>query len=223
MSDAAVDRPLVAVRDQTIDQLILNSGHGKLSLVAFERRLDLALEADEHTQLVELTADLDVDPESDPTYAARKREYLFGVDPEQEESDEHEYMITALGGTERGGSWTVPGELRVLNLLGGTDIDFCDATFSNRRTRVKLLSVMGGVDIQVPEGVNVNVRAFCLLGGLSNKARGRHDPEAPTLIIEGLVLLGGVDVSVKVRRKSTRERLLRFADEIRAMFDDLGV
>lgn len=162
MSVAAVDRPIDAVREQTIDQLILNYGHGKLSLVAFERRLDLALEADEQTQLVELTADLH--PESDPTYAARKREYLFGVDPEQEESDEHEYMITALGGTERGGSWTVPGELRVLNLLGGTDIDFCDATFSNRRTRVKLLSVMGGVDIQVPEGVNVNVRAFCLLG-----------------------------------------------------------
>ncbi|MCC5885355.1 MAG: DUF1707 and DUF2154 domain-containing protein [Gammaproteobacteria bacterium] len=220
MPVAAVDRPIDAVREQTIDQLILNYGHDKLSLAAFERRLEAALDATEASQMVELTADLDL--QSDPTYAAKKRKHLFGVDAEQE-ADDAEYLITFMGGTERNGPWTVPSELRVLTFMGGTDIDFCDATFSNRVTRVKLACVMGGVDIKVPEGVNVSVKAFCFLGGVGNKARGRHDPDAPTLIIEGLVLLGGVDVKVKIQKKSTKERLLRFADDIRAMFDELGV
>ena len=220
MPVAAVDRPIDAVREQTIDQLILNYGHDKLSLAAFERRLEAALDATEQAQLVELTADLDL--QSDPTYAAKKRKHLFGVDS-SEESKDTEYLINALSGTERSGPWTVPSELRVFNLMGGTDIDFCDATFSNRVTRVKMLCIMGGMDIKVPEGVNVSVQAFCLLGGVGNKARGRHDPDAPTLIIEGLVLLGGVDIKVKVKKKSTKERLLRFADDIRAMFDELGV
>ena len=39
------DRPLTAVREETIDRLIVNYGHGKLSLEAFERRLDEALDA----------------------------------------------------------------------------------------------------------------------------------------------------------------------------------
>lgn len=220
MPVAAVDRPIDAVREQTIDQLILNYGHDRLSLAAFERRLETALDATEQAQLVALTADLDL--QSDPTYAAKKRKHLFGVESEQA-SDDAEYVITLLGGTERTGPWTVPSELRILTVMGGTDIDFCDATFSHRVTRVKVYCVMGGVDIKVPEGVNVSTKAFCILGGVGNKARGRHDPDAPTVIIEGLVLLGGVDVKVKIQKKSTKERLLRFADEIRAMFDELGV
>lgn len=220
MSVAAVDRPIDAVREQTIDQLILNYGHDKLSLAAFERRLEAALDATEQTQLLELTADLDL--QSDPAYAEKKRKHLFGVDAEQAQ-DDTEHLVTVMSGTERAGPWTVPSELCVWNLMGGTDLDFCDATFSARVTRVKMLCVMGGVDIKVPEGVNVTVKAFCFLGGVGNRARGRHDPDAPTLIIEGLVLLGGVDVKVAVQRRSTKDRLMRFADDIRAMFDDLGV
>ena len=222
MPVAAVDRPIDAVREQTIDQLILNYGHDKLSLAAFERRLEAALDATEQSELVALTADLDL--QSDPTYSAKKRKHLFGVDVDvEEEPEDIEYMIDVLSGVDRSGPWTVPSELRVFNLMGGTDIDFSDATFSHRVTRVKVLCVMGGVDIKVPEGVNVTAKAFCILGGVGNKARGRHDPDAPTLIIEGLVLLGGVDIKVKVKKKSTKERLLRFADDVRAMFDELGV
>lgn len=220
MSVVAVDRPIDAVREQTIDQLILNYGHDKLSLAAFERRLEVALDATEQAQLLELTADLDL--QSDPAYAEKKRRHLFGVEAEEKPEDT-EHVVTILGGTERSGPWTVPSELCVWNLMGGTDLDFCDATFSNRVTRVKMLCVMGGVDIKVPEGINVTVKAFCVLGGVANKARGRHDPDAPTLIIEGLVLLGGVDVKVAVQRKSTKERLMHFADDVRAMFDNLGV
>jgi len=42
------DRPIDALREQTVDQLIMNYGHGKLSREAFERRLDEALDSKSH-------------------------------------------------------------------------------------------------------------------------------------------------------------------------------
>jgi len=45
MSVAPQDRPIDALREETVDQLIMNYGHGKLSRAAFERRLDEALDA----------------------------------------------------------------------------------------------------------------------------------------------------------------------------------
>ena len=60
MPVVAQDRPINALREEAIDQLIMNYGHGKLSLEAFERRLDRALDAKSHDEILELTADLDL-------------------------------------------------------------------------------------------------------------------------------------------------------------------
>ena len=55
MPVAPQDRPLASLREETIDRLIVNYGHGKLSLEAFERRLDQALDAQTHDRLLALT------------------------------------------------------------------------------------------------------------------------------------------------------------------------
>ena len=70
------DRPLDAVREETIDRLIVNYGHGKLSLEAFERRLDQALDAKSADALVALTNDLEL--QVDRQYAQQKRAE-FGI------------------------------------------------------------------------------------------------------------------------------------------------
>lgn len=55
MPAAAEDRPIDALREETVARLIMNYGHGKLSREAFERRLDSALAAKSHDQLIALT------------------------------------------------------------------------------------------------------------------------------------------------------------------------
>lgn len=67
----AQDRPLHALRTEAIDRLIMNYGHGRLSLEAFERRLDEALDAENHQTLEALTADLDL--EVDERFIAQKK------------------------------------------------------------------------------------------------------------------------------------------------------
>lgn len=208
------DRPLDALRDETVDQLIMNYGHGRLSLDAFQRRLDQAFDATDQADLTSLTSDLDL--QVDPGFVESKREELAFHYQAAESPLGVDYVVNILSGSDRSGEWTAANEIRILTLLGGTKLDFTNARFSGRTTTIRVLCVCGGVDIFVPEGASITVRTFNIMGGVSNKAPTTLDPSAPRIIVEGLVLMGGLNVKVK---KTMRERMLEFADGLRTRFE----
>ena len=216
MPVAAQDRPIEAVRRETIDQLILNYGHGKLSLAAFERRLETAMDAKSHDALLELTKDLEV--LTDPGYAQKKHAELGAqVDENLDDVDEEEWMVHVFGGSNRKSSWNVPRRIKMINVFGGCDLDFTQATFAARKTRIIMLCLFGGATLYVPEGVRAISKAVCIFGGINNRAPATTDPNAPTLVIEGLVLFGGVDIKLK---KSFKKRYIEFAESVRGMFGE---
>jgi hypothetical protein len=56
---------------------------------------------------------------------------------------------------------------------------------------------MGGVDMRIPDDWRVTVRGTPVMGAFENKTRpGKSDDESqkPHLIIEGMVLMGGVEI-----------------------------
>lgn len=212
-----LDQPLDKLRDDTVDQLIMNYGHGRLSLEAFQRRLDEAFDARDQSQLMELTRDLELTVDSG--YVEKKREELEFQYADDGEVDDVEYIVDVFGGSDRGGLWTAPRELRIFTLFGGSNVDFSEARFSSQLTRVRMLCLFGGVDIFVPEGINTTVRVFSIFGGVSNKAPSTTDRHAPRLLIEGLVIFGGGDVKLK---RTFRERLMEFADNLRGFFTAPG-
>ena len=212
MPVVAQDRPINALREEAIDQLIMNYGHGKLSLEAFERRLDRALDAKSHDEILELTADLDLI--ADKTYTEKKRAEL-GLAADDAPPAPVEHIVHVFGGGNRGGSWTVAKEIHMVNVFGGGEIDFTAARFSARETRIKLLCLFGGATFYVPENVNTVSKAVCLFGGIDNRGPSGYDKDAPTLVIDGLVLFGGARVRIK---KSLKERWLQFAGAVREMF-----
>jgi hypothetical protein len=212
------DRPLNSLREETVDQLIMNYGHGKLSLEAFERRLDQALDAKSHDSLLSLTQDLDL--VADKTYTEQKKAEL-GIPTasqyaeQMDDTGDTDHMINIFGGTNRSGAWNVPSRINMLNIFGGADLDFSDARFTSRTTRITLFCVFGGANFYVRDGINTVSKALCIFGGIDNRAPSTNDRDAPTLLIQGLVLFGGARIKV---RKTARERLLEFADSIRNMF-----
>lgn len=214
----AEDKPLEALRTVTVDRLILNYGHGELSLEAFERRLDRALDAKSHDVLIALTEDLEEYP--DERVAERERAAL-GLRAEAPRSSsisrdvEVEHMIHVFSGTHRRGSWTVPEEIRMLHVFGGAELDFSEARFSASTTRIKMLFLFGGVKLYVPEGVNAVSKALCVFGGVDNRVPASSDPDAPTLILEGLLLFGGAHVRLK---RTLRQRLLELGETLRNAF-----
>jgi len=210
------DRPIDALREETVDQLIMNYGHGKLSREAFERRLDEALDTKSHDKLVELTHDLDL--KTDKQYATQKKAEL-GIRMEEHpaaDADDVEYMINIFGGTHRRGVWDVPREIRLINIFGGAELDFSDARFSAQTTHVTMLCLFGGASFRVHERMRTVSKAVCIFGGIDNRAPATTDPNAPTLWIQGLALFGGADIRVK---KTPKQRLQEFAHTLKEMFD----
>jgi DUF1707 SHOCT-like domain len=211
MPVALQDRPLRALREETIDQLIVNYGHGKLSLEAFERRLDAAFDAVSHDELLELTADLDLKP--DKQYADDKRAEL-GI-PVDGDGRDVEHLLHIFGGTHRRGVWDVAREIRMVNIFGGGDLDFSEARFAARTTRIKMLCIFGGATLHVPEGMNTISRALCIFGGVTNRTPPNDGADAPTIIVEGLMLFGGAEIKIK---KTFKKRCMEFADTLKGLF-----
>lgn len=212
MPPDAQDRPLDTLREETIDLLIVNFGHGRLSREALERRLDVALDAQDHATLVDLARDLD--PSIDPAYLQKKREQQR-PDLARTTTGEVKYLVSVFGGAKRAGQWVVPEELRVINLFGGTRIDLSSAQIAAGSVRIRLLCLFGGVEIFVPDQANVTVEAFCIFGGIGDRSRGSLDPQAVRILVDGLVLFGGAEIKV---RKRMRQRLLELAEGTRRMF-----
>lgn len=206
------DRPIETVREEVIDQLIMNYSHGKLSYEAFERRLDVAMASQSNQEIADLAKDLDLNVNTD--YQEKKqRNFYANVSPN--ENDNIEYLVNIFGGSDRSGAWAVPKEIRTISIFGGCDIDFSEATFSHARTTVRVFCLFGGDDIYVPENINVVSKAFCIFGGVDNKAPSVADRNAPTIIVEGLCIFGGIDIKLKL---TIKEKFVAFADSMKKMF-----
>ena len=209
------DRPIDTLREETVDQLIMNYGHGKLSREAFERRLDEALDTKSHERLIELTEDLDL--RADRQYTAQKKAELgIRVDPSARAGEEADTIVNVFAGHNRRGAWDVPRALRMVNVFGGCELDFTDARFSAEMTYITVFCLFGGVNIRVRDGMRTISKALCIFGGVDNRGGTTLDPNAPLLVIDGFCLFGGVDIRVK---KTPKERLYEFADQLRTMFD----
>jgi hypothetical protein len=214
------DRPIETVRSEVIDQLIMNYSHAELSYEAFERRLDQAMETQNHKDLMQLVEDLPL--AVDKAFVEGKKE---GLAPNfvPGEAEDVDYMVNIFSGSHRSGIWKVAKEIRCFSLFSGTDIDFTDAKFSQSEVRVKIFSLFSGTDIFVPENVNIVSKVFCIFGGIDNHLSS-HSSKAldianatnkPTIIIEGLVIFSGIDIEV---RRSMKEKLVGLADSLKKLF-----
>jgi hypothetical protein len=206
------DRPLDALREETIDRLIANYGHGRISQPELEHRLDVALEAGEHAVLTALVADLD--PDIDPRSVERKRAELRERAPRDTVEDVR-YLVSIFGATQRSGAWSVPDEIRAISLFGAIKLDLSDAALAGRSIRIRVLCLFGGIEIFVPQPANVSVETFCAFGGVSDRSTGSTEPNTPNILVDGLVMFGGADVKV---RKDLRRKLMELADTMRGTF-----
>lgn len=186
MVDGDAPRPAIRVsdaeRDATVAMLRDATAEGRLTLHEFGERTERALAATTAAELVALTADLPAPVETAPP--RRAKGWIFGI----------------LGGGDRQGRWRVAPKLRVINLLGGADLDLRAATVAAPVTEIFVFSLMGGSDIVVPEGVDVELSGFALLGANDLDVHGPPPPPgAPVIRVRAISLMGGTDVATRRR------------------------
>ncbi|WP_127346508.1 LiaF domain-containing protein [Pseudidiomarina mangrovi] len=203
------DRPIEQVREEAVDKLIVNYSHAIISAEAFERRLDEAMASNSHQHLVDLVSDLPM--EADKRYDASK-ERSFSPKYAAGDNTEDDKIISILGNGLREGEWLVPKRIKVIDILGSSKLDFTDAIFQHQHIEIELATVLGSVEIFVPESVNVTVKMFNIIGSSENSAPSMAGRQAPHITITGYSVLGSLDVKVK---RTMKEKFVAFANNLR--------
>ena len=78
-------------------------------------------------------------------------------------------------------------------VFGGVDCDLRDA-FIEQDCVINAVAIFGGIDIFVPEGVNVKVNSTSIFGGVENKNHKNTHENACTIYINATCLFGGIDI-----------------------------
>jgi hypothetical protein len=105
--------------------------------------------------------------------------------------------IVVMGGSDTRGAWVVPKRYTALAWMGGIALDLREAQFEADEVTVFAACWMGGIDIIVPEGLNVVVNGIGFMGGYSGTPSGEIDPSSPTVHVKGFAFMGGVSVKRK--------------------------
>jgi hypothetical protein len=115
------------------------------------------------------------------------------------------WLVSVMGGTDRRGRWRLAPRAINLNVMGGSDLDLNEVELSAQRSELRVIAIMGGATIRVPDGLNVEVSEFAFMGGNDIKLGSqRADPGAPVLHLKLFTLMGGTDV--KRGPRLTREQ-----------------
>ena len=114
--------------------------------------------------------------------------------------------IGIMSGATRNGPWVVPAQFTALAIMGGVDIDLTQASFAERDVTITAVALMGGIDIVVPDDITVIVGGVGFMGAFEDSAHVQGAPGGPVVRINGLAIMGGVEVHRPKKRRVELEK-----------------
>lgn len=206
------DRPFDQVRQEAIDQLIMNYSHGIISAEAFERRLDVATDAKSHQELIDVVADLTLLPDNQ---YQQQRQQSFSPRYQSGNDTRNEKMLCVLSSNQQRGQWLVPAEIQITNVVGSVELDFSEAIFQHQHIVINVRNWLGSLTVLVPPQVNVVSNITNVVSSCDNQVTSLGDRQAPQIVIEGYSILGSLEVNLK---RTMKEKFNDFANQCREMF-----
>jgi hypothetical protein len=178
-----------AERERMAELLGRHAVDGRLTLEELAQRVEAAYAATTREELAALTRDL---PEEHagtaPVRVSRRRPTRWSV--------------AVMSGIYRRGRWRLPASSNAVSVMGGIELDLREAEIDEPEVTINVVAVMGGVDVVEPEGVDVDLTGFALMGGKDFKpGTTRPPPGAPLVRIKGFALMGGINVRVRGPRR----------------------
>jgi Domain of unknown function (DUF1707)./Predicted membrane protein (DUF2154). len=194
--------PTEQLRDRVMDDLVKHYSQERIDLAEFERRTDLVSKAATREELVAQVADLSSPadagrPAQREDYAAPRRADRGTWSIATGQVRASDATVAIFGGSDLRGNWRAPRRLSALCLFGGTNIDLRKAIVPAEGLTISCACAFGGADIIIPPGMRVMTRGMGIFGGFDRADHEPDDPEAPTIVVEGIAVFGGVSVKVK--------------------------
>lgn len=124
--------------------------------------------------------------------------------PSQGDEDSNELSLVAvLDGIELKSRATAFKGGSMFALIGGIEVDLRDATIAPG-AQLSVNALVGGIEIEIPPGWRVESSVKAISGGVDVPDDG--DPDAPVLVLDGLAVMGGIQVSVGEPDATSPER-----------------
>jgi hypothetical protein len=168
-----------------------------------DERLDAVYAAKTYAELEPITHDLPHPGTAHvpaPSAAPAGGVHRFGGEPTSSAA------VACMGGFSRKGDWVVPKNFTAVAVLAGGEIDLREARYAEPVVNIHAVTIMGGIEITVPEDANVQVTGIGIMGAFEG-ADGSGQPGGPTIVVNGVAFMGGVEVKRKPLKKAKRQRL----------------
>lgn len=200
-----------ADRDAVAARLREALAEGRLDAEEHSERLDIVLGAKTMGELVPVTHDLPEPAGSGardapaPISASTAARPVYGRERVGGEPTGYA-SLAVMGGSTRGGNWTVPKNYTAFALMGGIELDLREARFAERETTIYANTIMGGIGIIVPDDIEVQVSGIGIMGGYGQEATPSSvtEPGTPVVRVVGLAVMGGVGVERRPRQHQTK-------------------
>jgi len=169
-SDADRERVATLLRDHLVA--------GRLTTDEFSERVDAVHAAVTMDELERLTLDLPA-----------------GEAPAAPTRSRTRWTIGVMSGTRRRSHWRIEGRTTAVAFMGGCVLDLRYAELAGPEATIVAVAFMGGIEILVPEGLDVDLTGFAFMG--SKHERGPlvpPPPGAPLLRVRAFAFMGGIEV-----------------------------
>jgi hypothetical protein len=200
-----------ADREQAAELLRRAAGDGRLTVDELDERLHAAFEARTRHALERLVADVVVAGAPATALGSMGTPPALPVVAGEGGT---KWLISIMSGHDRRGHWRVGPKVFNFNFWGGSEIDFNDAELAAEVTEVRIVSIMGGADVYVPEGLDVRISELALMGGNDAQlGRERPAPGGPVVHFKLFSLMGAT--TIRRGRKLTRQERRALKDQRR--------
>jgi class 3 adenylate cyclase len=192
-------------RERVVEVLKTCCGEGRLTLDEFSERVVAAYQAVALRDVAPVLADLPhpfgpdfagvLDSERDHSPVPAPPQVL----PAATGRKVTRWTISIMGGSQRKGRWRLREKTNAVAIMGGCLLDLRNAEVEGPDVLINAITVMGGIEIIVPEGIEVELGGIAIMAGKDAKRLKNVPPlpGSPIIRVRVFAFWGGVTVRSK--------------------------
>ncbi|GIH69540.1 DUF1707 SHOCT-like domain-containing protein [Sphaerimonospora thailandensis] len=196
-----------AERESVVEKLREASVEGRLTLAELTERTEAAYLARTHAELAQLTVDL---PGGAP---AAGPAFTPSAQSARPQGRVRKWIVAVMSSEKRKGKWRIDQEIGAASVMGDVTIDLREAEVRTPEVDIAVTCVMGTVKIIVPDGVDVELSGFAIMG--EKKVQAVEPPtgrNAPVVRVNAWVVMGEVKVIGDSRAEPIKRALGAWTD-----------
>ncbi len=215
---------LAEAKEESIDVLAECYAQDMLTVEDFERRVSIVHAAGTMPELAKAVDGIRTGRSAVPTAPERASvEALQRMTPDVPAGRvrANDRALALFGDTKRVGRWIPARQNTFVAAFGKAVIDLREALLGPGECRIQAYAFLGSVDVLVPPGLHVQCAGSAILGSFGEQpgdSSALIELDAPVVRIDGLAVLGSVEVHCRrpgESKKQARRRLKREKKEAR--------